>query len=250
MTGEETVDKLRRWQLRIIQERHGYRFSLDPLLLVDFVGEIHAGRIIDLGTGSGVLPLLFARITGDVEIIGVEFQEEMAELARRNVELNELSSRIIIEHRDILELRGAYSASSFGLVVANPPFRQRGTGKVSPKAGRDLARHESSATLADFLAIARYLVVPGGRICFIHHPERLADLLHAAKELKLSPIRLRTVHGSPGREARMVLAEFVKGRKGGLRVLPPLFVHESGGTYSAEVSALLGEDPASRGGGG
>lgn len=240
MRGEETVDELRNFGLKVIQPRHGYRFSLDPLLLSDFAEIPAGGRVADLGTGCGIIPLLLARKGEGAEIVGVEQQEEMAALALRNVRLNGLADRITVIRRDVIELRTIFPVSSFDAVVANPPYRQRGTGKVSPKGGRDDARHESTATLGDFLAIAKYLVKPAGRICFIYHLSRLGELLASAALLKLAPLRLRLVHGNAGADARMFLVELAKGRKGELKVLPPLFVYDEGGDYSREMERIQG----------
>lgn len=227
MKGEETVDELRGYGLRIIQPRGGYRFSLDPLLLCDFAGVREGERVTDLGTGSGVIPLILARQCAGASFVGVELQEEMVELARRNVDLNGLTERIEIIGADVLALRGRYPVSSFDLVVANPPYRRQGTGKVSPRAGRDAARHETTAGLADFLAVAKYLVRPAGRICFVYHVSRLAECLAEAERLRLVPSRLAFVHGAPQAEARMFLVELLKGRKRELRVLPPIFVRDA-----------------------
>ena len=244
MNGEETIDELKRHGLRIIQPRHGYRFSLDPLLLVDFAGMGEGARVLDLGTGCGVIPLVLARQTADAAIVGVEFQEKMAGLAARNAELNGLQERVEIVCDDVLSLRKRFPVSSFDLVVANPPYRVPGTGKVSPRAGRDRARHETTAGLADFLEVAKYLVKPTGRIAFIYHPSRLAEFITQAGALKLAPLRLRMVHGNSGMEAWMFLIELAKGRKGELEVLPPLFVYDSNGQYSKEMKRILGEQDA------
>ncbi|KAF0218711.1 MAG: tRNA1Val [Geobacteraceae bacterium] len=223
-----TIDELRAYGLRIAQPRDGYRFSLDPLILCDFAQAGEAERIIDLGTGSGVIPLVLARRAEGAHMVGVEHQEPMAELAERNVRLNALAERISILCEDVTLLKRRFPASSFDLVTANPPYRKRGTGRLSPKAGRDLARHESTATLADFLAVAKYLVKPSGSICLVYHPSRLVELFVEAAALKLAPLRLRMVHGNGRAEARMFLIELVKGRKGELKVLPPLFVYDDG----------------------
>lgn len=242
MREDETVDELRRFDLKVAQKKEGYRFSLDPLLLCDFADVQGKESVADLGTGCGIIPLIMARSGFSRAIIGVEHQETMVELARRNVETNGLTDRISILHDDLLHLRKYIPVSSFDLVLSNPPFRKQGTGKISPKAGRDLARHESTAGVADFLATAKYLVKPAGRICLVHHPSRLAELLVAAAELKLAPLRLRMVQGSCGAEARMFLVELVKGRRGELRVLPPLFVYDEDGRYSEEMRRVMGEE--------
>ena len=236
---KETIDELRAYDLRMIQPLDGYRFSLDPLLLCSFAGRGEWGRVIDLGTGSGIIPLLLARKCGPARIVGVEVQEEMAELAVRNAELNGLSDRVEIVCADILDLRRRFPVSAFDLVLANPPYRSEGSGRISPKSGRDKARHETTATLADFLETAKYLVKPGGTISFIHHPVRLAEFCAAAAGLKLSILRMRMVHGNAKAPARMVLLEMAKGRKGELEVLPPLLVYEENGEYSGEMKRIL-----------
>jgi tRNA1Val (adenine37-N6)-methyltransferase len=238
--SEETIDELRSYDLRIIQKRHGYRFSLDPLLLCDFATLREGEKVIELGTGCGVIPLILAVKVRDMQITGVEMQEEMAELATRNVALNSLSDRITICRHDVMSLKGNFPASSFDLVISNPPYRRRGTGRISPKPGRDNARHESTASLADFLAAAKYLVKPTGKICFIYHPSRLAEFFTESAALKLSPLRLRMVHGNDAAEARMFLIEMAKGRKGELKVLPPLLVYAGNGSYTHEMTRILG----------
>jgi len=239
--GEETVDELRRHGLRVIQPRHGYRFSLDPLLLCDFAAVREGEDGVDLGTGCGVIPLILARSAAGVRMSGVESQEAMAGLAARNVEMNGLSGRVTVLHADVLHVKGHFRPSSFDLVVSNPPYRKRGTGRVSPKPGRDNARHESTASLPDFLAAAKYLVKLGGRICFIFHPSRLTEFIAEAAVLKLAVSRLRMVHGSAESEARMFRVEMVKGRKSAPRVLPPLFVYDRDGEYSAEMERIFGD---------
>ncbi len=240
MKSEETIDELKGYDLRIMQPRDGYRFSLDPLLLCDFatIGE-EGARVIDLGAGSGIIPLLLARKSVCAKIVGVELQEEMASLAGRNVVLNGLSDRIEIIGADILSLRDRFPVSSFDLVTANPPYRKPGSGKISPKTGRDKARHETTATLMDFLEAAKYLVKPTGTIVFTYLPIRFAEFCATAAALKLAPLRMRMVHGNARASARMLLIEVAKGRRAGLEVLPPLFVYGPDGEYSEEVKQIL-----------
>ncbi|RQW82576.1 MAG: methyltransferase domain-containing protein [Geobacter sp.] len=242
MKNEETLDELRKFGLKIIQPRHGYRFSLDPLLLCDFAA-IRAGEnAVDLGVGCGIIPLILARTAEGSSLVGVESQAEMAELAGRNVALNGLSERVDIRHADILDVRNLCPSSYFDLVVANPPYRKRSSGRISPKPGRDLARHESTASLGDFLAAAKKLVKLSGRICFIYHPSRLVEFLTESSTLKLSPVRLRMVHGNSAAEARMFLVELVKGKRCDLSVLPPLYVFKDTGEYTQEMEMILGEN--------
>ncbi|GFO56568.1 SAM-dependent methyltransferase [Geomonas sp. Red276] len=230
----ETLDELTGYRLRIVQPRHGYRFSVDPLLLVDFA-QLRAGdRVADLGTGCGIVPLLVARTEPAAQVTGIELQEGMAALARRNVEANALADRVEIIDGDVISLKERFTVSSFDLVLSNPPYRRPGTGKVSPRAGRDLARHETTATLADFLSAAKFLVKESGRICFIYHTSRLTELMVEAARQKLAVLRLRMVHGTAKMAARMFLVELMKGRAGELQVEPPLFVRGEDGGYSEE----------------
>jgi tRNA1Val (adenine37-N6)-methyltransferase len=231
---KETLDELKGYRLRIIQPRHGYRFSVDPLLLADFARVSGGERVIDLGTGCGIIPLLLARLDSAVTVTGAEFQEEMAGIAARNVALNGVEDRVEVIREDILALRRRFPVSSFDLVLSNPPYRRPGTGKVSPRAGRDGGRHETTATLADFLAAAKYLVHESGRICFIYHTCRLAELIGEAARQKLAVLRLRMVHGNAALPARMFLVELAKGRVGELQVEPPLMVRGDDGGYSKE----------------
>lgn len=230
----ETLDQLTGYDLRIIQPRHGYRFSVDPLLLADFAAVRRGERCVDLGTGCGVIALLLARLVDDCSVTGIEFQQAVADIAARNVLLNDLAQRVEIVEEDVVSLKSHFPVDSFDLVVSNPPYRRPGTGKVSPRAGRDDSRHESTATLADFLAAAKYLVKPSGRICLIYHTCRLAELMAQASLQKLAPLRLRMVHGNSKAQARMFMIELAKGRTGELRVEPPLMVRGEDGGYSEE----------------
>ena len=223
---ELTADLLKDFNLQVKQPRRGYRFSLDPLLLCDFAPD-GSGSLLDLGTGCGIIPLVMARRSAYEQLVGVEVQQRMADIAAMNVEENHLVGRISIIHGDVLELSAHYKGDSFELVMGNPPYRRSGSGRTSPTPGRDIARHESSATLADFLAMAKKMVKPGGGICLIYHPERLAELLQLALELKLAPSRLQMVHGDVTLPARMFMIELIKGKKPALEVLPPLLVSES-----------------------
>lgn len=224
--NEETEDILHAFDLKIGQPKSGYRFSLDPLLLCDFAPK-GSETLLDLGSGCGIIPLVMARRSAAKSIVAVEFQPRMAALAARNVAGNGLTERVAVLEADIHDLAAHCSANSFDLVMGNPPYRRAGTGKTSPRSGRDLARHESSATLTDFLTVAKHMVKPGGSICFIYHPERLAELLGAALALKLAPARLQLVHGELSLPARMFMIELFKGRRVVLEVLPPLLVKDS-----------------------
>ena len=241
MVGLTSHDTLRKHGMSLLQPLRGYRFSLDALLLAEFARIGQDASVIDLGTGCGVIPLVLAAQHQTARFVGVESNPDMAALAVENVCSNSMNARIEIISDDVLTIRSCFPVSSFDLVVSNPPFRSPGTGKISPHKGRDSARHETTAGLVDFLMSAKYLVKPGGRICFIYHPSRLAEFVSRAAELKLALLRLRMVHGTVGAEAKMFLAELAKGSRGDLKVEAPLIVYDHSGAYTDEVAELLGE---------
>jgi tRNA1Val (adenine37-N6)-methyltransferase len=237
-----TLDDVRRFDLSIAQPRHGYRFSLDALLLADFATPAGTGRFADLGTGCGVIPLILCRRFPDASAVGLESNPDMASLAEANARRNGLAERFMVVADDISHATTLFPVSSFDGVTCNPPFRTPGSGRISPKTGRDTARHESTAGIADFLAAAKFLVKPAGRIWFVYLADRLAEFTHRAVELKLSLVRVRMVHGSVAAPAKIFLAELAKSRRGSTTVLAPLIIRGEDGAYSPEALQILGED--------
>ncbi len=222
-----TKDDLKAFDLQLFQPRHGYRYSLDPLLLARFCQTVKPeGSIIDLGAGCGIISLVLARMNPDASVVAVENNREMAQIIEQNIQCNGLADRVSRRTEDVIHLRSSYPHSSFDLVVSNPPFRTAGSGKISPKAGRDSARHETTAGLGDFLAAAKYLVKPSGRICFIHLPSRLPEFISLAVGMKLSLLRLRMIHSNAESPATMFMIELAKGRRSEPVVESPLFVQD------------------------
>jgi len=239
--SDVTQDELKRFGLILLQPKQGYRFSLDPLLLCDFVDAGQETSIVDLGTGSGVLALVLARMALQARVTAFEQDEATASLARQNAGLNGLAERVTVLHEDVLQVRRHLPVSSCDLVVSNPPYRKQGRGRLNPHPGKLTARHETTATLADFLAAAKYLVKPvTGRICLVYHPDRFVELMAEAVAQKLAVVRLRMVHGLPDAPAKVFLVELVKGRKNAdLQILPPLIVRSDTERYTDEVHRIL-----------
>lgn len=237
----ETLDDLRLDGLKIIQHKEGYRFSLDPVLLCAFARVAAEETVVDLGSGSGVVPLLLAKRSKAARIVGIERQSAMVDRSRRSVRLNGLEDRITILEGDLRQVRTLLDAESAQVVVANPPFRKVDTGRLSPQSERAQARHEVAGGLADFVAAAAYLLGSGGRCYLVYLAERLAELLGLLRQAGLEPKRLRCIHSRTGQAARMVLVESRRGGGVGLTVEPPLNVYE-GESYSAEVLRCYGEE--------
>ena len=231
-----TLDDLKLFGLQLFQPWSGYRYSLDALLLARFCGVLPSGgAIADLGAGCGVISLVLARVNQAVSVVAVENNPDMAAVTERNIQHNTLAGRVSVHCGDVVNLRKSYPDSTFDLVVSNPPFRTRETGRISPRAGRDAARHETTAGLADFIAAAKYMVKPSGKICFIQLPARLPEFMAVASDMKLSVLRLRMIHNNAASPATMFMAELAKGRRSAPVVEAPLLVRDMAGEYTDEV---------------
>jgi len=236
---KETIDELSVGGLRLIQAAKGYRFSLDPILLARFVDVRNGDTVVDLGTGSGVIPLLLAKLSGARELIGVELQPQLAERAQRNVELNDLQQRVKIVPGDLRHVRELLPDSSADFVVSNPPYRPLGSGRISPGKERAAARHELAGGLNDFVAGAGWLLKNGGRFTLIYLAERLPELMYQMVTAGIEPKRLRMIHPRYGDTARMVLVEGKKSARPGLIVEKPLYIYRGEGRdYSEEVLSM------------
>ena len=226
-------------RLRIRQHRHGYRFSIDAVLLADFARPRPGDTVLDLGTGCGVIPMILACRHPRIRIRGVEIQPELAELAAANVDLNGLSGRVEVVHADMREVAASPGAGPVDLVVSNPPYRSPHSGRINPDEQRARARHEISITLPELLHAAGRLLKNGGRFATIYPPERLAELLRLMQRERIEPKRLRTVHSGRSTDAKLALVEGLKLGRPGVTVHAPLVLYEDGGGYTAEAERIL-----------
>lgn len=238
---DETLDTLFQGRLKIFQRKGGYRFSVDAVLLARFC-QVHGGeRIIDLGTGSGIIPIILASLHPAVRITGLELQREMAERAVKSVLVNHLEEKIQIVQGDVRAIDRLFPPQSFDAVVCNPPYRGAARGRINPDPEKRVARHEIRARLSDFVRAGCYLLRRGGRMTVVYPAARMPDLIQTMRQEKLEPKRLRLVHSFEGSQATLVLAEGVKEAGSELKVLPPLVVYTREKKYTAEVKAILGE---------
>jgi len=229
--------------LQIIQARKGYRFSIDPVLLCAFADIPGDARVADLGTGSGIIPLLLHLHGKGCAYLGIEKQSGLACRALRTVELNGMHDRIEILHGDICCLPSDLAAG-FDAVISNPPYRKRDSGRVAPNEERAVARHETTGKLHDFLQAANFLLKKDGGLSLVYPIERMVELLSEMHQLQLEPIRLRLVHPRAGKAANLVLVEGRKNGHPGLRVEAPLVVYQGPGRgYTPEVLAMYLEHP-------
>lgn len=236
---DETLDALGYGGLQIIQPRQGFRVTIDPVLLASFT-LIKAGeRWIDLGCGSGVLPLLLARREARIQLTGIEIDPASADRARRSIVVNKLEKQIDIIQGDLRELNKAHAAQSLDCVITNPPYRRPENGRISEGEQRARARHELHGCLDDFLDASRYLLRNGGRFYAVYLAERLPELLCKMSAKKIEPKRLRCIHPRRNNAANLVLIEGRRSGRPGLTIAPPLFLYE-GEDYSEEVRLLAG----------
>lgn len=240
----ETIDSLFGGRLQIIQKKEGYRFSIDALLLASFVQARAQDQIIDLGTGCGIIPLILAYQKKGQKIIGVEIQPTLADLARRNVLLNNFGGQIEIWERDFKELLKESRREFFDLVITNPPYRRLGAGRLNPHPEKAIARHEIKATLPDILQVAHNILREKGRLAIIYPARRVVDLFKELRQKHLEPKKVQFVHSRLNEEARLVLVEAFKEGRVQTEVLPPFILYAAKGVYSPAAQKIFqGSEP-------
>lgn len=232
----ERIDDLEFKNLKIIQNKDGFCFGMDSVLLSDFAKEIKKNSsIADLGTGTGILAILLSGKTQEIQIVGVEIQKEVAEMANKSILLNNLENRIQIICEDIKNLKAKYEQGSFDAIVTNPPYKKVGTGKINKKDKKIISRHELTANLEDFISISNYLLKDQGSIYMVHRPERIADIFVLLRKYKLEPKVLRLVYPNLEKSPNLILIKAVKNAKPFLKVEKPLIVYTNEGNYTDEI---------------
>lgn len=234
----ERIDDLQFKGLKIIQNIDKFCFGMDAVLLSHFANARKGEQVVDLGTGTGIIPILLSGRSEARKIYGVEIQPDMADMARRSVFLNGLQDRIEIVTGDLRESPYYLGAGKFQLVVSNPPYKKAGSGLINPSDSKAIARHEIFCTLEDVLDAAKKLLAHRGRLAMVHRPERLMDILYGMRQRGLEPKRVRLVHGTVDKAPSMVLIEAVKGGKPHLVWMPPLIVYDDKGIMTDEVREI------------
>ena len=236
----ERVDDLERSGYRIIQDPSRFCFGMDAVLLSGFARVRRGERVLDLGTGSGIIPILLEAKTEGEHFTGLEIQPEMADMAARSVALNRLREKIDIVQGDIKEASRLFGRASFDVVTSNPPYMDGGAGITNPDEPRAVARHEILCTFDDVAREASRLLRTGGRFYLVHRPRRLAELIVTLRSRGLEPKRIRMVHPFADREANMVLIEAVRGGRPLMKVEAPVIVFREPGVYSDELKSVYG----------
>lgn len=238
---EETVDEILEGQLKIIQKAKGYRFSIDSLLLAYFVCLKKDDLVLDMGTGSAVISLILANCRPCRKVIGIEIQEELVDMAQRNVTLNGLDSKVEICQGDIVAIDNIFTPHSFDVVLFNPPYRKLRSGRINPDYQKSVARHEIKGSLNDFIAASEYVLKISGHVYIIYPASRIVDLLDRMRKFSIEPKRIQVVHSTACSRGEFVLVEGIKGGREQVLILPPLFIYGSNGVYTDRITRIFRE---------
>ena len=237
---DERIDDLQRNGYRILQKKKGFCFGMDAVLLSGFARVREGERAVDLGTGTGIIPILLQAKTEGRHFTGLEIQEEMAKMAARSVRLNGLEQQVDIVQGDIREASRLFGKASFDVVTSNPPYMNDSHGLKNPDLPKAIARHEVLCTLEDVVREGAKLLVPGGRFYMVHRPHRLVEIINTMTSFKLEPKRIKFVHPFVDKEANMVLIEGIKGGKSMIKVEKPIIVYKEQGVYTDEIYDIYG----------
>ncbi|MBT9793616.1 methyltransferase [Clostridium sp. MCC334] len=236
----ERLDDLQRNGLKIIQKTDGFCFGMDAVLLSGFASVKPGERALDLGTGTGIIPLLLSAKTKGDHFTGLEIQTEIMKMAQRSVALNGLEKKIDIIQGDIKEASRIFGAASFDVVTSNPPYMNDAHGLKNPGDVKAISRHEVLCTLEDVVREGTKALKPGGRFYMVHRPHRLAEIITVMRQYKLEPKRMKFVHPFADKDANMVLTEAVRGGGAWLKLEPPVIVYKEPGVYTDEIYEIYG----------
>ncbi len=236
----ERIDDLQRNGYKIIQNPQKFCFGMDAVLLSGFARAHEGAQVLDLGTGTGIIPILLEAKTKAAHLTGLEIQEESADMARRSVQLNGLEKKVEIVTGDIKEAHKLFALSGFDVITSNPPYMIGNHGLANPEAPKAIARHEILCTLEDVVKNAAVLLKPGGSFFMVHRPFRLAEIITVMTQYKLEPKRMQLVYPYADKEPNMVLIEGCRGGKPRMTVEKPLIIFKALNVYMDEICELYG----------
>ena len=231
----ERLDDLQRSGYMLIQNSEIFCFGMDAVLLATFANVNEGDRVLDLGTGNGVIPTLMEAKTKGKHFTGLEIQEINVDMARRSVELNGIGEKVDIVHGDIKEASGIFGGASFDVVTSNPPYMNQNHGLVNPESHKAIARHELLCTLDDVIREASKVMKDKGRFFMVHRPQRLVEIFETLTKYRLEPKRMQFVHPYADKDANMVLIEAVKGGNAFMKIEEPLIIYEEKNVYTRQL---------------
>lgn len=232
----EKIDDLEFKNLKVIQNKNGFCFGMDAVLLSDFAKNIKRNAtVLDLGTGTGIIPILLCGKTELKKVVGVEIQEEVAKMAKKSILLNNLENRFEILNCNIKELNKIYENQTFDVIVTNPPYKKQDSGIINENEKKLISRHEITANLEDFIKISKDLLKDKGELYMVHRPERLVDIFELMRKYKIEPKELKMVCPNKNKEPNLVLIKGVKNAKPFLKVEKNLYVYDTENNYTKEI---------------
>ena len=238
----ETLDDLQLNDIHIIQKKDAFRFGVDAVLLANFANIKNKHRVIDLCTGTGIIPFIVAGKTNAKNITGIEIQQEMVEMANRSVKINNLLERVNFILGDLKNKHLLKSIEKADVVTVNPPYKLNNSGILNPNDKTAIARHEIMCNLEDVIVASRILLKDNGKLYMVHRPERLADIITLMRKHKIEPKRIRMIHPSINKAPNIVLVEGQRDGGAFLKIDAPLYVYKDTGIYSDEINKIYGRE--------
>ena len=236
----ERIDDLQRGGLRVIQRADAFRFGTDAVLLADFAAPRRHDRVCDLGTGTGIIPLLLYARENTISADAVEIQPDMADMAARSMAMNGLNEKIRVLPGDLRSIRTLLPHARYDLVTCNPPYGKAGGTLLNPDASKRLARHEESCANEDVACAAAWLLQNGGRLCCVFPAARMIELSDAMRKYRMAPKRIRMVHSRVEKAAHLCLMEGMLDARPGLIIEPPLVIYDENNAYTPELRRIYG----------
>ncbi|MBD9158387.1 MAG: tRNA1(Val) (adenine(37)-N6)-methyltransferase [Clostridiales bacterium] len=232
----ERIDDLEFKGLKIIQNEKGFCFGMDSVLLSDFAKNMkNNSTVLDLGTGTGIIPILLCGKTNLKKVVGIEIQQDVANMAKRSSQLNNLQDRFEVVNTNIIDLKNIYEKQSFDVIVTNPPYKKENTGITNENEAKLISRHEITANLEDFISISKDLLKDKGEFYMVHRPERLVDILSLMRKYKIEPKILKFVSPNKNKEPNLILIKGIKNANSFLKVEKNLYVYNEDGKYTNEI---------------
>lgn len=241
LKDNERIDDLQLNNLKIIQNKDGFCFGIDAVLLSNFAKDIrNNSKVLDLGTGTGIVGILLCEKTKLSKIYGIDIQKDVCDMALRSVELNNLEKKFEIINTNIKNLNEIFEENSFDAIVSNPPYKKDNTGLKNESETKLISRHEITASLEDFISVSSRLLKNNGNIYMVHRTERLSDLFYLLKKYNLEPKKLRLVQSYINSKPKLILVKATKNAKSFLNIEEPLIIYNKDGTYTEEIFKIYG----------
>lgn len=234
-----SVDSLFNDQIVIKQSKTGYRYSVDPILVSHFAKPLPGSSIIDIGTGCGIIPIILAHRTANLQITGIEIQPNLAELAKGNIEKNNLQKNVTIILSDVKQCLDHLGPDAVDMVITNPPYTKKNSGRINPDSERAIARHEVKITLEEIIEVASTLLKDNGAFVIVYPEKRLPELLSVMNYNRINPERLRFVYPKNNDIAKLVLVRGIKKGLKGLITEEPLYIYDDSESYTEEMKRMF-----------